>query len=207
MWVCATMFKVLNKNKRYHLQGGSLMGCVAYIFFPQTQQELDLSIDRDPWKDSKPCGHTPPLNRAPGEFPSPRKKCKCFDAFYSCLCDFYHVTWSNTHLVRFTLSFLGFIHCMLLFVWVIFALSRNVFMLPSSILSDGNRIGNLIEKELAVDRSFYACVFWGLADEYGRSPCIPAENSIGKTDLVEVFSDLGLGKYTDLFQQQEVWVL
>ncbi|XP_025087615.1 protein bicaudal C homolog 1-like isoform X1 [Pomacea canaliculata] len=81
----------------------------------QTQQELDLSIDRDPWKDSKPCGHTPPLNRAPGEFPSPRKKY-----------------------------------------------------------------------------------------EYGRSPCIPAENSIGKTDLVEVFSDLGLGKYTDLFQQQEI---
>lgn len=75
--------------------------------------DMDLDIDRDPWKDSK-TSTVPPLNRAPGEFPSPRKKY-----------------------------------------------------------------------------------------DYGMGQCMPTD-SMGKTDLAELFSKLGLGKYTDLFQQQEI---
>ena len=37
-------------------------------------------IDRDPWKDSVQF-NTRPVNPAPGEYPSPRKKCK-FLRFY-----------------------------------------------------------------------------------------------------------------------------
>ena len=37
--------------------------------------ELDLDIDRDPWKDSR-TSNAPYLNKAPGEYPSLRKKCE-----------------------------------------------------------------------------------------------------------------------------------
>ena len=51
-----------------------------------------------------------------------------------------------------------------------------------------------------------------LVDEYGLSTSNHIDGALvptkslwsPKTDLAELFSKLGLGKYTDLFQQQEV---
>lgn len=51
-----------------------------------------------------------------------------------------------------------------------------------------------------------------LTDEYGLSTSNHIDGALvptkslwtPKTDLAELFSKLGLGKYTDLFQQQEV---
>jgi hypothetical protein len=33
-------------------------------------------IESDPWKDQQTIHHKKPINPAPGEYPSPRKKCK-----------------------------------------------------------------------------------------------------------------------------------
>ncbi|XP_033735384.1 protein bicaudal C homolog 1-B-like [Pecten maximus] len=80
-------------------------------------------IDRDPWKDSVQQANKP-INPAPGEYPSPRKK--------------YEVSLSSSN--------------------------------------------------------------------YVDSACLPSVKNLWavKTDIAELFSKLGLGKYTDLFQQQEI---
>ncbi|XP_021365322.1 protein bicaudal C homolog 1-like [Mizuhopecten yessoensis] len=80
-------------------------------------------IDRDPWRDSVQQTNKP-MNPAPGEYPSPRKK--------------YEVSLSSSN--------------------------------------------------------------------YVDSACLPSVKNLWavKTDIAELFSKLGLGKYTDLFQQQEI---
>ncbi|KAK6171391.1 hypothetical protein SNE40_019590 [Patella caerulea] len=80
-----------------------------------------LNIDRDPWKDQMVSVNAP-INKAPGEYPSPRKKYE--------------------------------------------------FGLSSS-----NHVDSAI---------------------------LPSKNWSHKTDLAELFSTMGLGKYTDLFTQQEI---
>ncbi|KAK3602401.1 hypothetical protein CHS0354_030122 [Potamilus streckersoni] len=92
--------------------------------YENTADEL-LEIDRDPWKDMSQPPRNKPINPAPGEYPSPRKK--------------YDYNLSGSH------------H-----------------------LDEGSLSGSTSS-------------IW--------SP---------KTDLAELFSSCGLGKYTDLFQQQEI---
>ncbi|KAL4239787.1 Protein bicaudal C 1 [Mactra antiquata] len=81
-------------------------------------------MDNDPWRDSTNIYNRPPLNPAPGEYPSPRKK------------------------------------------WPEYGLSAS----------------NHIDGALVPNKSYWS----------------------SKLDLAELFIKLGLGKYTDLFQQQEI---
>ncbi|XP_041364910.1 protein bicaudal C homolog 1-B-like [Gigantopelta aegis] len=104
--------------------GSHYMGPPMSTTFENVEPDLSLDIDRDPWKN--PSSMNAPINKAPGEYPSPRKK------------------------YEFGLS-----------------ISNHV---------DSATLAHLRQKDL-----------W--------SP---------KTDLAELFSKLGLGKYTDVFQQQEI---
>lgn len=98
---------------------------------PSSPSELDCDYDRDPWKDSK-CSVSPYLNRAPGAFPSLRKK---YDY--------------GVHQPRQSEQ----------------QQHQQAQLSPQHVMPD--------------------------------STCNAA-------DLAELFSKLGLGKYTDLFQQQEI---
>ncbi|XP_060578940.1 protein bicaudal C homolog 1-B-like [Ruditapes philippinarum] len=91
--------------------------------YENTAEEMS-EMDRDPWRDSTTMYNRPPINPAPGEYPSPRKK------------------------------------------WPEYGLSAS----------------NHIDGALVPSKSYW-------------SP---------KLDLAELFIKLGLGKYTDLFQQQEI---
>ncbi|XP_053384044.1 protein bicaudal C homolog 1-B-like [Mercenaria mercenaria] len=91
--------------------------------YENTAEEMS-EMDRDPWRDSTTMYNRPPINLAPGEYPSPRKK------------------------------------------WPEYGLSAS----------------NHIDGALVPNKSYW-------------SP---------KLDLAELFIKLGLGKYTDLFQQQEI---
>ncbi|XP_076459489.1 protein bicaudal C homolog 1-B-like isoform X2 [Babylonia areolata] len=90
--------------------------------------ESDSDIDRDPWKDSK-TATDPYLNKAPGEYPSLRRK---YDY--------------------------------------------------------GMNHQSLTQQQ----------------QQQRGAQQMMTDNSGGKVDLAELFSKLGLGKYTDLFQQQEI---
>ncbi|XP_067673320.1 protein bicaudal C homolog 1-B-like [Haliotis asinina] len=102
--------------------GPRYLGPAMSTTYESPESELEAGIDRDPWKN--PCSTNAPINKAPGEYPSPRKKYE-------------------------------------------FGLSSSNHVDSASALPPSN--------------------LW--------SP---------KTDLAELFSKMGLGKYTDLFQQQEI---
>ena len=59
------------KCERSLADGGLCFLCVQ----TPMASDLDLDIDRDPWKDSR-TSNAPYLNKAPGEYPSLRKKCE-----------------------------------------------------------------------------------------------------------------------------------
>lgn len=74
---------------------------MSYFYFKNPADEMP-EIDRDPWKDSVPVFNRP-IDPAPGEYPSPRKKCKilislnCFliiYIYYNNLMETFISTWS-----------------------------------------------------------------------------------------------------------------
>lgn len=52
--------------------------CIHLLFniFQSANEQLAEEIEHDPWNDQQTVPHKKPLNAAPGEYPSPRKKCK-----------------------------------------------------------------------------------------------------------------------------------
>ncbi|ESP03858.1 hypothetical protein LOTGIDRAFT_156458 [Lottia gigantea] len=92
-----------------------------------------IDLDRDPWRDQIVPVNAP-LNKAPGEYPSPRKKYVIIFRIFICILDEFG-------------------------------------------LSNSNHVDSAI---------------------------LPCKNWSHKTDLAELFTTMGLGKYTDLFSQQEI---
>ena len=86
--LCLVNTRVPEKNEIYVYV--DISSCISQ----NTAEEMS-EIDRDPWKDSVQ-SYNRPINPAPGEYPSPRKKCKISLVVFNMLWYFTAVfAWEN----------------------------------------------------------------------------------------------------------------